>query len=453
MINSKNKILYFLLILISNTMYSQESWSLDDCVAYAVGHNLQLKDFKYNQDANKETYRQSVRNLLPNINAFSDYNIRYGRSVDPNNNNIVNTDFFSNNYRLNAEIDLFRGFQKLNTIKASKFLHKAANEEVLHQKYLLAFRVMSAFYDIQFMEGLLTISKEQEEVSDTNYKLVKRQVELGQKAKADLYEAESALLADQLLVTQNENNVAAAKLKLIQEMNLEDVTTISIQSSLIEADENVDILRANKDSIYSNATTFVPIIKAQELKAKAAKKRLAIARGGLYPSLSFFAGYQTGYYETNVNDTTGEVISFKNQIKDNVSKYVGVSLSIPISNGWSNRSRVKQQKVEMMRADNNFDIQKQEMFKLIQQLVQEGDALRTEYRQSSQKMKAQILTFEIAQKKYEKGLISAIELNQSKNLLANSQNENLQVQLRLKVNESTLDFYNGLPVFNINRAQ
>ncbi|WP_074405656.1 MULTISPECIES: TolC family protein [Aquimarina] len=434
-------------------MYSQESWSLDDCVAYAVDHNLQLKDFKYNQDANKETYRQSVRNLLPSINAFSDYNIRYGRSVDPNNNNIVNTDFFSNNYRLNAEIDLFRGFQKINTIKASKFLNKAANEEALHQKYLLAFRVMSAFYDIQFMEGLLTISKEQEEVSTTNYTLVKRQVELGQKAKADLYEAESALLADQLLVTQNENNVAAAKLKLIQEMNLEDVTTISIQSSLIEADDNVDIFKANRDSIYSKAATFVPIIKAQELKAKAAKKQLAIARGGLYPSLSFFAGYQTGYFETNVNDNTGRVISFKNQIKDNVSKYVGVSLNIPISNGWSNRSRVKQQKVEMMRADNNFDIQKQELFKLIQQLVQEGDALRSEYRQSSQKMNAQVLTFKIAQKRYEKGLISAIELNQSKNLLANSQNENLQVQLRLKVNESTLDFYNGLPVFNINRAQ
>lgn len=434
-------------------MYSQESWSLDDCVTYAVDHNLQLKDFKYNQDANKETYRQSVRNLLPNINAFSDYNIRYGRSVDPNNNNIVNTDFFSNNYRLNAEIDLFRGFQKINTIKASNFLHKAANEEALHQKYLLAFRVLSAFYDIQFMEGLLTISKEQEEVSDTNYTLVKRQVELGQKAKADLYEAESTLLADQLLITQNENNVAAAKLKLIQEMNLEGVTTISIQSSPIEADENVDIFQANKDSIYSKATIFVPIIKAQELKAKAAKKQLAIARGGLYPSLSFFAGYQTGYYETNVNENTGKVISFRNQIKDNVSKYVGVSLNIPISNGWSNRSRVKQQKVEMMRADNNFDIQKQEMFKLIQQLVQEGDALRTEYRQSSQKRKAQVLTFEIAQKKYEKGLISTIELNQSKNLLANSQNENLQVQLRLKVNERTLDFYNGLPVFNINRAQ
>ena len=37
--------------------------------------------------------------------------------------------------------------------------------------------------------------------------------------------------------------------------------------------------------------------------------------------------------------------------------------------------------------------------------------------------------------------------------LQNSQNENLQVRLRLKVNESTLDFYKGLPVFNIERTQ
>lgn len=451
--NFKTKILCILWIIVTNTIHSQESWSLEDCITYAIEHNLQLKDFTYNQQTNQETYRQSIRNLLPDINAFSDYNIRYGRSVDPNNNNIVNTDFFSNNYRLNAEITLFQGFQKLNTIKASKILHKASNEEALHQKYLLAFRVMSAFYDLQFIKGLLVISKEQEEVSQKNYALVKKQVEIGQKAKADLYEAESALLVDKLLVTQNENKIVAAKLKLIQEMNLEDVTTISIQSLSTETYPEKTVLQADKDSIFNTAKTFVPILKAQELRVEAAKKQLAIARGGLYPSLSFFAGYQTGFYETNVNENTLEVIPFSNQIKDNVSKYIGVSLNIPISSRGANRSRIKQQKIEMMRADNNLDLQKQEVYQLIQQLVQEGEALKTEYLQSSQKMKAQSLTFDIAQKKYEKGLINAIELNQSKNLLANSQNENLQVQLRLKVNESTLDFYKGSPVFNINRTQ
>ncbi len=450
--NYKNKIILFLLSLVSSISYAQEFWSLDDCVTYAIQHNLQLKDFKYNQESNKETYRQSIRSLLPNISAYSDYDFNFGRSLDPNTSTFVNNEFVSNNYRLSAQIDLFQGFQKVNTIKASKFLYKATNEETLHQKYLLAFRVMAAFYDIQFMEGLLSISKEQEAVSQNNYDLVQKQVELGQKAKADLYEAESALLADQLLVTQNQNNVITAKLSLIQEMNLEGVSSISIQSSTVET-ETDEVLETNNDSIFNKAKVFVPIIKAQELRAKAAKKQLAAAKGNLFPTLTISAGYQSRYVDNNIDEDTGRLVPFSTQIKDNASQFVGVSINIPISNGWSNHSRVKQQKVALMRAENNYNLQKQEMYQLIQQLVQEGEALKTEYEQSSQKMRAQMLAFEIAQKRYQKGLINAIELNQSKNLFANSQNENLQVRLRLKVNESTLDFYKGLPVFNITRTQ
>ncbi|WP_235016423.1 TolC family protein [Aquimarina sp. AU474] len=436
-----------------NITSAQKTWSLNECITYALNNNLQLNEFKYNQDANKETYKQSIRNLLPNISASSSYIKNFGRSENPNTNLFENTEFVSNNYNLEAGLDLFRGFQKMNTIRASKLLHDASKEETLHQKYLLAFRVMSAFYDIQFMEGLHNISKEQEQVSKDNYDLVNRQVGLGQKAKADLYEAQSALLADQLLVTQNLNNITAAKLALIQEMNLQEATTIDIQSSLIELNEDDVTYDRDKNSIFNKAKSFIPIIKAQEFRAKAAQRELAAAKGGLYPSLSLLAGYGSRYVDNGLDSDTGEVIPFNTQIKDNAAQFVGFAINIPISNGWSNHSRVKQQKVATMRAKNNYNIQEQELYQLIQELVQEANALETEYQQSSQKMESQILTFEIAQKRYEKGLISAIELNQSKNLLANSKNENLQVQLRLKVNKSTLDFYQGLPVFNINRAQ
>jgi len=429
-------------------MFSQETWSLDDCVAYAVEHNLELNNLKYNTDANKETYRQSIRNLLPGVIASSDYNIRYGRSIDPNNNDIVNSDFFSNNYTVSSSVDLFQGFQKINTIKASKLLYKASQQDVLHQKYLLAFRVMSAFYDIRFYEGLLDISEEQYEISQTNYNLVKKKIDLGLLAGSDLYEAESVLLADKLAVTQNENSLETAQLMLMQQMNLKGTSTILLNNSLdkiVEAEK--DALIIDQDSIFNKAKDFIPLIKSEEMKTKAAKKDVAVARGNLYPSLSLFAAYGTGYYETFVNDA-GTIIPFNNQIKDNASQYVGVSLSIPIFNRWSGRSNVKQKKIELQKANNNLDIQKQELYKLIQELVQGQKAMGKESEQSTQKMKAQELTFAIAQKKYEKGMISGLELYQAKNLYTQSQNENLQVRLRLKVNKSTLDFYNGLPVFN-----
>ncbi len=444
----KEYIVCLLGLFMVQSNFAQKTWTLDECVAYAVEHNLALNDFKYNSDANKETYKQSIRNLLPNLIGSTDYNIRYGRSVNPNNNDIINTDFFSNNYSLSSSVDIFQGFQKLNTIKASNLLYKAAQEDVLQQKYLLAFRVMTAFYDIRFYEGAVTIAKEQAEISQTNYDLVKRQLELGLKAGADLYEAESVLLTDQLAVTQSKNSLEAAKLKLVQEMNLEGGTTIAITTELdnLTMSEN-ETLTIHQDSIYTAASEFIPLIKAEELRVKAAKKELAIARGNLFPSLSLFAGYGTGYYETNV-DGAGHIIPFNTQFKDNASKYVGASLTIPVFNRWSGRSNIEQQKIGLLRANNSLDIQQQELYKLIQQLVQDLKATETEVAQSEKKMKAQELTHTIARKKFEKGMISAIELYQAKNLYATSQNENLQVKLQLEITEKTLDFYKGLPVFD-----
>ena len=448
--NSFQKIIIIHFLFICVTSYSQNSWSLEECIAYALNHNLGLNNLEYNIKSNQESYRQSFREMLPNISANSNYNIQYGRSVDPNTNEIVSSDFFSNNYSINADIVIFKGFQKLNTIASSKFLYKAAQEENLQEKYLLSFRVMTAFYDVQFYKGLLQISKEQADISLINYNLVKRQIELGLKAGADLYEAESILIADKLVVTQSKNNLKAAQLKLIQEMNLEAVNIIEINvvKDDIIIDEN-ELYQINADSVYNDALSFIPTIKAQELRVKAAKKDIAIARGNMYPSLMFSAGYGTGFFETNI-DATGEVIPFRSQIKDNASQFIGVSLRIPITERWSNRSLVKQQKIALLQADNNLKIQKQELNKIIQELIQAFEATKSEYEQTKQSESSRLLAFKIAQKKYDKGLISALELYQSKNFYASSQNENLQVKLKLKVQKKTLDFYMGLPIFDIN---
>jgi outer membrane protein TolC len=205
-----------------------------------------------------------------------------------------------------------------------------------------------------------------------------------------------------------------------------------------------------QDSIFNNAMSFIPLIKAQQLRAAAAKKQLSAARGLYYPRLSLAAGYGTGYFETFINDA-GIVIPYREQLKNNASKYIGFSLNIPILNGWSARSKVKQQKIELLRADNNLDLQEQQLYLTIQELIQDYNSLQVEIAQSAKKVQAQELAFTIAQKRYDRGLVSVLDLTQAKNLFATAQNENLQVLLRFYLNKSTLDFYNGLPVFNINQ--
>ncbi|WP_339716322.1 TolC family protein [Cyclobacterium amurskyense] len=440
----------FLLLLSFFTLkvQAQSSWSLEECVAYAMVHNLEVKDFEYVSQSGKENYRQSIRNLLPRIDASTGYNINYGRSTDPFTNDVVTNEFFSNGYSLSSSIDLFQGFLKMNAIKTSRFIYEANLQETLQQKYLLAFRVMRAFYDVRFYEELVEVAKGQTEVSQANYNLVKRQIELGLKAGADLYESESLLLSDKLNLTQSENKLELAKLQLMQEMNLEDRDNFYVARKKQEDGFQQVFQAIHTDSIYQQAENFLPLLKAQEFRVNAARKQIDVNRAYLYPSLSLYANIGTGYFQTT-RDTLGNTIEFRNQIRDNTYRAVGLSLNIPISRGWSTRSRIKQSKIDLLRVENNFEIQKQTVYNDIQQLVVENKALQNEYAQSLQKVKAQELTFLIAQRRYEKGLISILELTSAKNLFSAAQNENLEVGLRLEVNNSTIDFYRGVSLFNI----
>ena len=435
-----------LLVCSFSKITAQNEWSLNDCISYAITHNLNLKSLEYSNQSAKENYIQSFRDLLPSLSANSNYNILYGKSIDPNTNEIISSDFYSNSYYINSGIDVFRGFQKINAIKANFFLYKATKNENLQKKYLLAFKVMTAFYDIKYYEGQLKIVLEQQEISILNLKLIQKQFDLGMKAKADVYEAESVLSNDDLLYIQFKNKLETGKLKLVQLMNLTDTKNFKIIAANNFTSEVTN--HQTTDSVYKKASLFIPIIKAQEFRVNAAKKDISIAKSKLYPSLFLSAGYNTGFYETNINEL-GDVIPFSTQLKDNVSQYIGLSFRIPISDGWRKRSYIKQKKIALLQAKNNLTIQKQELFNTIQELNQIYLASITEFKQTKQHLKTQTLAFEIAKKKHNKGMISILEFYQAKNLFANAKSNHLHIELQLRVQKKTLEFYTGLPTFNI----
>lgn len=429
--------------------HAQESWSLDACISYALDHNLMVEDFQLSEASREETYKQSYREFLPYVGGGMGYNIRYGRSVDPNTNVITNTNFFSNNYSVNASVEIFRGFQRSNAIEASRFLLKAAQQDIRHEKYLLAFRVMTAYYDVLFYHEQLKISQEQVTVSQSQYDLVKRQIELGLKAGTDLHEAEAVLISDQLVVTQTQNNLKASLMTLYHEMNLENTVDFIIDTTEINFQSDFNDLEQNPESVFQSALALLPDIRARQLRLEAAEKEMAITRGNLYPGLNISGGYGTGFYETRLN-STGEIIPFGNQFRDNASYYIGLTLNIPIVDRGRIRSGINQQKIAVRQTVNQLNIQKQEIEKLIRKLVLDYKAAQAELLQSRQSEASAKLVAEVAQKKYEKGLVSIIEFNLTKSMYAKAQNENLQIRLKLLVLEKTLNFYKGLPVFDIN---
>lgn len=444
----KSIICTVVLLLSMQSIFAQKEWSLHDCIEFALENNLKLTDFKFISDSREESLKQSFRSLLPEISAYSDLSVQFGRSIDPSSNTYINTDFFSNNYRIEGTVDIFQGLKKIKSIQAAKLLFAASQNDVLHQKYMLAFEIMSAFFDVLYFDELLAINQAQLKISKDNLNLVNRNLELGILAGADVLEAKSTLLADSLLVTQSINSLTDAQFNLAQKMNLDSEELITLDKVSVEqfmaAEPNLS--RNSLDSVYNIAKSFIPDIKSSELRVYAAEKDVQVARSDLYPTVSLFGGYGTGYFETIV-DPEGETIPFNNQIKDNAKQLVGLSVNIPIFSGWSRKSNMQQKKIEMLTELNGLKQKKQELRQIIQRLILEQNALKREIKVSKLNIEAQDLAFLTAQKKYEKGLIDILEFYQAKNNYSKSLTENLLIKFNYAVNKTTMQFYNGMPVF------
>jgi outer membrane protein len=444
----RREIVFILLLLINSVLFAQEKWSLEDCIDYALKNNLDIESRRIASETNKEMLAQSKRNRLPYIDAGTNYNINFGKSVDPNTNDVTYNSFASNSYSLSGSVPLFEGFIRKNQIGYNRFVYLAGLAKEETQKIEIAFAVMNAFHNSLYYKGLLGIVKEQKELSELNLEKVIKETEVGISAKTDILEIEARLADEELLVIRTTNNLDASLLELkramnypvAQELKLQDLNDINYVSSAVFE---------NADSVYSMAVKHLPGVEAKQQELKAVEKNLAIARGQLSPSVALFGGYYTGFYETRT-DEQGNPISFREQFSNNASQSVGINLSIPIFTRWRSRSEIKLGKLDLEAKKVELQNYKNQLYYEIESYCQDLSATSAEYLQAKKQTESNELAFEVAQKKKEQGLTNILDFYTSKNLLSNAQGELLRTKLQYIIKRKTIDFYMGKPVFGIS---
>ncbi|WP_167612091.1 TolC family protein [Maribellus sediminis] len=428
-----------------NAAHAQDSWSLNDCISYAMENNLDIESQNITTQKYKEALNQSKRNRLPYVSAGTGYNISFGRSVDPNDNTYTTNSYASNSYSVNAGMPIFAGFIMNNKVAYNRFMYLAGVENEKNLRVEIGFQVMEDFHNALYYKGFLEIVKEKKELSELNLKKVQKQAEVGLSARTELLEIEARLADEELLVIRTENSYRAALLNLKRSMNFpvnEDLQLEDIKDSeLIEYP-----VYENADSVFMLAMQFLPSVRAKMQQLNAVEKALSIAKGGIYPSLNLSGGYYTGYTETST-DQDGNIIGFKSQFKNNASQSVGVSLSVPIFNRWASRSEIKQQKLSLEKEKVDLENFKNQLYYEIESYCQDLSAVSAEYLQAKKQTESNQLAFEVAEKKKEQGMFNIIDFYASKNLLSNAQSELLRTKLMYLIKRKTLDFYMGKTIF------
>lgn len=433
-------LLFFIsLVVTGNALVAQNTWNLNKCISFSIKNNIGLKKLDIQEKMASEDLNQSKRNLLPGISASSNAGISFGRSVDPNTNDIVNREFFNNSYDIGASLTLFNGFRFLNQIEYQKFRKRASELNRVNAVDDLAFSVMNSYFEVLYFEGLLVISRSQVETSRINLKKVERQVELGMKSKPDLFEMQASFEAEELKRIQVENSLKKSMLQLKQCMNLTDTTTLRLEEvqPLVENTE-----KPEPDNLFASYLQWSPYYQLFEAQFKADRRSLAISRSQLFPSLNAYGSVGTGYYETT-KDESGKTIRFRTQINNNLSQYVGGTLSIPVFGRWAIRSNIKRAKLEVEQSQNTLDEEKQKLYFEMTNNLNEMESIEKEYNQYLKQRDADKLAFQAAEKKMEQGFVSVVDFYIAKNRLSNSESQLLKTRLQWEVKKKVLDFYSG----------
>lgn len=429
------------ILLLPASMTGQLTWSLNECIAYAMEHNPTAERYAIQEQLATEEYNQSRRDLLPYIGAGTNAGMSFGRSVDPNTNLITNTEFFNNSYYLSSSLDLFRGWILQNQVRYRKLTRQI--REFDRQRHLddLAFSIMNDFFDIIYFRELVEIAGEQVRLSELSLRKAEKMSEAGLKARTDLLEVSAWLEQEKLYQIQAENRLATAILSLRQKMNLP--TGEPFEPGQLDLTSAVFSFIPDKTAnIFEQFSAFSPGLLSAMTSLESGNHHIAIARGRYFPSLVLNASANTGFFETN-RDIHGKTIPFRTQASNNLNQFMGISLQIPVFSRGGIRSDVRKAKLYKEESETRLEQVRQEVWFEIQNNSQELESLSREMEQIKRRLEADAMAYQAAEKKFDQGLLSTVEYFTAKNRLATTKSQSTQVRLKWEVKKRMNDFFQG----------
>jgi outer membrane protein len=447
----KHLTILFILSGVFYTARAQQKITLQRAVELALENNLQIKQAQLSEALSEEDIKQSKLALYPSLNANNSERYNVGRSFDQVSGQIINKGTTTVNGSLSSSVTVFQGFQKMNQIAQNKFDLEADKSNTRKVKNDLSLSVVTTYLQILNARDLVEASKQQLEFSNQQMDREQKLFDVGNKTLADIAQSKAQVSTAELNVTNAQNQLDLAFLNLSQLLELPAGTTFEVEIPVINSVGQVNN-QSTADQIYASAMENYPDIKVAEYRRLAAEKTVLISKGALMPRLTLSGDlgsvYSSGRERLIPGSTppTSEVIPFSTQLKDNYSKGIGLSLNIPIFNGYQARSGVSRAKIGLANTIIQEDLTKNNFNKIINQAVYDLRAAEKRYISTQSAFTSSNEAFNVIKQRYDVGLVNSLDFNQAQLNLNQAQFDMIQAKYDLIFRNKLIDFYLGKPL-------
>lgn len=462
----------FILLLIQFTGFSQDTTlelDLNTALAIALENNLDVKSSSLRAETSDVEFRQSRNSRLPNLNGNYNFGLNNGRSIDPFTNTFIEEELTFSSAGLALEATIFNGFQIKNRIQRDRFNLQAAEAEVEQAKQEMVLNVTLAYFQILNNKDLLRLAKARRTSTKEQLERLQDLNEEGQGNPANYTDIRGQLANDNSVIAEAENSLKASKLELIRLLNLD--TDIRITPSPLVNEPQV--YPYSSKEVFGESLKNLATFKAGELKIKAAEEDIQVSKSLYAPEVSFFAQLNTNFsslatlfnesgtqiVETNQfvriggdnfsvfsEDTnfTSERIPYQEQLTNNLNSNVGVSLRIPIFNGFRAKNTVALQKI----IHNEQKVAYQQTLNEFKQAIQEAhndmQTAHEKYIIFKEQVEAYSESFRVNEIRFNSGVSNIVEYIISKNNLDNAKINLANARYEYIFRTKILDYYRGI---------
>lgn len=458
-----------------DTASGKEVWTLQECVDFALAHNLQVKRSELDVELSSIDRRQSRLAMLPTANAQVSNGYNWGRGIDPVTNQFISSQ--RNGFTslgASSGVTLFNGFRIQNTIKQSGLELEASQEDLAKSRNDVTLNVISLFINVVFNKELVENASLQLASSQQQFERTKKLVAAGSLPKSDELNLDAQVATNELNLINQENALAMSLLQLQQALQLPAADDFDVEIPELTAEDLV--LDQSRDEIYRVARGTMPEIESAKLRIASSQYGIKAARGNLYPRLTIngsvnsnyssasatrfvadggFNQFETGYFVQGTNapvyglQPTGafqEIYGFNDQVKDNLYKSVNLTLSIPIFNNFNARSNLQR----AMISNEQAKIAAQEVDNALRQNVEtsynNAIAASKSYNASLRQVDAREEAYRMAKQRFDIGAANYVEYQVAENDLFQARSDLARGKYDFIFRKKVLDFYLGNPI-------
>lgn len=261
-------------LLLSSGLLTQNqarSWTIHECIRYAMENNIQVKRQELLSMVADKTYNQSKLELLPDLNTGLENIYSSGRSLNLDEYRWENRNQQQGSMGLRSDVTIFNGLQNLNTIKQKKYNLQSALENLEKAKNDIALNIATAYLQILLDKELLTVTENQYRVTMIQVNKTETLVKVGNVSKGTLLKIKAQVASEKSNITRMRNQLRISKLTLVQLLDLENpenFTIVTPQNLSIENQTTIVIT----DSVFNYAVQNMPEVKSAEYLLQSKKR-------------------------------------------------------------------------------------------------------------------------------------------------------------------------------------